>query len=1004
MTCKYSSCTELKRVIVKDIAAWCNISFGNNLSNPLYYANHVYGDENTEITHLVIPKHTKYIKTNAFVNCTGLSSVKFEGSDIVIENGAFGGTSISAYYIPKGSKDSFVSGLTINQGTRVYEMKGDVVWSEALYGYPTNFTTCYDYDGDGQMDFLSYDNGNLGFYGRDGILKGVVKNNGSNTMCATPSNANGDFLFYENATNKYIYDADNIKIDNGYYETIADIDNDGRKDLVERYAYKARSFPIYFQQADGTYKSTEQAVTLDETAVEAENNRRSTATMSVAKGMFADLITPILGIDNVKAIDLNGDGIQDLLGDSGVLYSYADNKYFANLKGGKLTPCDLDGDGEFEYVGYDGEKLYLMSRGVGNSINEKLLFTKSDIKYIACNDFDHDGDIDILAYINTWKEYNYDKDINTYFVFFRNDGEMSFKRKESNFSKDYRLKFIKDVDADGLYEMVAYDKDNDQMKLLKIGADLSVTDTFEKGYYAISQDESFTSGSSVTQGIVKLTFGETGGADFTAAITDRRIGGEYFTSYTAGNGVNGEKAGGTFYTLESERDCKLTIGVVLNYDKKFYIEEDGAALADYNGITTAEKYYGTYTIDAKAGKKYKMYCRGSKLGLYGFSYVTDGIDMSDKYSNGNIAVGDFDNDGIVDYRYPNVCKTNVNGAKYGIFSTNVNTAPEKMEKPTAVFDEETQRLRINWKQGTDKETSSCDLTYELRIGTDPASGNVLFGASLADGRRRTPEEGNMGRLLSTLFNSNSLKPGKYYISVQAVDAGGRGGAWSDDFVYEHKLTTPIIVSNYITTMSTADPICLSVKTPIDGAEYKWTVSEGKQIDSNGSDARFVFEHDGKHTVNLAMTYDGRTLNAEPLTINVEPATFDVKSELGIIDLNQDGYPEYFAYVNDGTGKLEKVLKSYVTDIPGGSVYMDYNMDGFPDVISQNNVYINLGEQDNDFDLTTQTFEWYQYPYTYDYIRPIKNKWFDANNDGYLDNWENYNDGTNIVWQSLYIYR
>ena len=51
------------------------------------------------------------------------------------------------------------------------------------------------------------------------------------------------------------------------------------------------------------------------------------------------------------------------------------------------------------------------------------------------------------------------------------------------------------------------------------------------------------------------------------------------------------------------------------------IEEDGTALADYNGITKDEKYYGTFTFAAKAGKNYKVYCAGSKLGFYGFKFT-----------------------------------------------------------------------------------------------------------------------------------------------------------------------------------------------------------------------------------------------------------------------------------------------------------------------------------------------------------------------------------------------
>ena len=64
----------------------------------------------------------------------------------------------------------------------------------------------------------------------------------------------------------------------------------------------------------------------------------------------------------------------------------------------------------------------------------------------------------------------------------------------------------------------------------------------------------------------------------------------------------------------------ITVAIVLNSGKKFYVLEDGTALSNYDGITTEEKYYGTYSFNVTAGKTYKVYCAGSKLGFYGFEF------------------------------------------------------------------------------------------------------------------------------------------------------------------------------------------------------------------------------------------------------------------------------------------------------------------------------------------------------------------------------------------------
>ena len=68
-------CSGLKKVIVKDIVAWCGIKFYDIYSNPLYYAKHIYSDEDTEIANLIIPNSVTSIGDYAFVECFGLTSV-----------------------------------------------------------------------------------------------------------------------------------------------------------------------------------------------------------------------------------------------------------------------------------------------------------------------------------------------------------------------------------------------------------------------------------------------------------------------------------------------------------------------------------------------------------------------------------------------------------------------------------------------------------------------------------------------------------------------------------------------------------------------------------------------------------------------------------------------------------------------------------------------------------------------------------------------------------------
>lgn len=146
--------------------------------------------------------------------------------------------------------------------------------------------------------------------------------------------------------------------------------------------------------------------------------------------------------------------------------------------------------------------------------------------------------------------------------------------------------------------------------------------------YALTTGETFTSGQTVEVKddadavVATITYGESGGADFKAAKeTTAASALTGYTAYTEGNGTNGDKPKGTFYTIVPAYDGTIDVAVILNSGKAFYILEDGTALEGYNGITVDAKYYGTYSFSVSAGKSYKFYCAASKLGFYGFEYT-----------------------------------------------------------------------------------------------------------------------------------------------------------------------------------------------------------------------------------------------------------------------------------------------------------------------------------------------------------------------------------------------
>ena len=103
----FSGCSGLTKVIVPDIKNWCSIKFGDYCSNPLRYAHHLYSDENTEITKLVIPNDVTSIGSVAFYGCSGLTSVTIPNS--VTSSG------YSAFYGCSGLKKVIVPNFDIKK-------------------------------------------------------------------------------------------------------------------------------------------------------------------------------------------------------------------------------------------------------------------------------------------------------------------------------------------------------------------------------------------------------------------------------------------------------------------------------------------------------------------------------------------------------------------------------------------------------------------------------------------------------------------------------------------------------------------------------------------------------------------------------------------------------------------------------------------------------------------------------------------------------------------------
>lgn len=162
--------------------------------------------------------------------------------------------------------------------------------------------------------------------------------------------------------------------------------------------------------------------------------------------------------------------------------------------------------------------------------------------------------------------------------------------------------------------------------------------------YALVAGDTFTSGQivdvTVDEDVVAtIQYGEAGGADFAEAKADGNAP-EGYTASTGGNGTNGNKAGGTFYTIVPKYDGVIEAAIILNPGKSFHLTVDGVQNETFDGNTVAEKFYGNFKFNVAAGKSYKFWVDGSKLGFYGFNYKygTD-VEPINEQSLGAIATG-----------------------------------------------------------------------------------------------------------------------------------------------------------------------------------------------------------------------------------------------------------------------------------------------------------------------------------------------------------------------------
>ena len=179
--------------------------------------------------------------------------------------------------------------------------------------------------------------------------------------------------------------------------------------------------------------------------------RRDPSDPKKAPGVGSSVSAP------TKAIDLNGDGLVDLIDEkNGIIYTNMDNgKWVWTTTNGAIIPANLNNDGVTDFV-FPGAKLYtVIYDKATKTFNQTILYQNATSDNIVhCYDFDQDGDVDILA---TFSAENNATGY-AYTCFFTNNGQGVFTQQpEQNYGPN-ALVFVamQDLDGDGYYDLLAY--------------------------------------------------------------------------------------------------------------------------------------------------------------------------------------------------------------------------------------------------------------------------------------------------------------------------------------------------------------------------------------------------------------------------------------------------------------------------------------------------------------------------------------------------------------------
>jgi PKD repeat protein/predicted nucleotidyltransferase len=438
--------------------------------------------------------------------------------------------------------------------------------------------------------------------------------------------------------------------------------------------------------------------------------------------------------DNDNDLDL-------LLSGQGITYIYRNdlNGIFSLLdqhlsSGNSASVGDFNNDGYNDVIITNSSRTILYTNNHDNTFTEQTeaVLTGGFYGTVETGDLDNDGFIDVIISAQNEQQERFTK-------IFRNNGDTSFTERITV--------SLPPLNA-GSVDLADYD--NDGFKDLFLTGHTSTFDRVSK-LYRNDQQGNFTEVNDIL--FKGVYFG-------TADWSDYDNDGDPDLLYS---GFADEGAITVIYRNEN--------------GKSFTLLED----AGLKGIQYGSCSWGDYDNDGDPD----ILMAGFRSGYYPVTIIyknDNGIFTEEKNSSftgigyTSIAWGDFDNNGDPDIAITGISD---NGPVSEIYRNDLGNDEVVLLTPSLPMSKVNMSdVTLSWNMTTGKRSH----TFNIRVGTKSGGVDIVSPHSSKSGYRRVAAMGNNG--YDTTILLRKMKPGKYFWSVQSVDKGFNGSAFSEEGTFE----------------------------------------------------------------------------------------------------------------------------------------------------------------------------------------------------------------------------